>query len=40
MGDVRLDVRWYPRKTFHYLGLMLQKDGDIDEDIDHIIKVR
>jgi hypothetical protein len=29
-----------PKKdTFHYLGLMLQKDGDIDEDINHKIKV-
>jgi hypothetical protein len=29
-----------PKKdTFHYLGSMLQKDGDIDEDISHRIKV-
>ena len=28
-----------PRKdTFRYLGSMLQRDGDIDEDVSHIIK--
>jgi hypothetical protein len=28
-----------PKKdTFHYLGSMLQKDGDIDEDLSHRIK--
>jgi hypothetical protein len=27
------------KDTFHYLGSMLQKDGDIDEDVSHIIKV-
>jgi hypothetical protein len=28
-----------PKKdTFHYLGSMLQKNGDIDEDVSHIIK--
>jgi hypothetical protein len=32
-------VRWYPRKTsFTTLGSMLQKDGDIDEDLSHRIK--
>jgi hypothetical protein len=29
-----------PKKdTFHYLGSILQKDGDIDEDVSHRIKV-
>jgi hypothetical protein len=29
-----------PKKdTFRYLGSMLQKDGDIDEDLSHRIKV-
>jgi hypothetical protein len=29
-----------PKKdTFHYLGSMLQKDEDIDEDVSHKIKV-
>jgi hypothetical protein len=38
-GDVRLDGHVVPKKdTFHYLGLMLQKDGDIDEDLSHRIK--
>jgi hypothetical protein len=28
-----------PRKdTFRYLGSMLQRDGDIDKDVSHIIK--
>jgi hypothetical protein len=28
-----------PKKdTFHYLGSMLHKDGDIDEDLSHRIK--
>jgi hypothetical protein len=28
-----------PKKdTFRYLGSMLQKNGDIDEDVSHIIK--
>ena len=28
-----------PKKdTFRYLGLMLQKDGDVDEDVSHRIK--
>jgi hypothetical protein len=38
-GDVRLDGQVVPKKnTFHYLGSVLQKDGDIDEDVNHIIK--
>jgi hypothetical protein len=28
-----------PKKdTYHYLGLVLEKDGDIDEDVSHRIK--
>jgi hypothetical protein len=39
-GDVRLDGQVVPKKdTFHHLGSMLQKNGDIDEDVSHIIKV-
>jgi hypothetical protein len=39
-GDVRLDGQMVPKKdTFRYLGSMLQKDGDIDEDVSHRIKV-
>jgi hypothetical protein len=39
-GDARLDGQVVPKKdTFHYLGSMLQKDGDINEDISHRIKV-
>jgi hypothetical protein len=39
-GDVRLDSRVVPKKDiFRYLGSMLQKDGDIDEDLSHRIKV-
>ena len=38
-GDVRLDGQVVPKKdTFRYLGSMLQKDGDIDEDLSHRIK--
>ena len=38
-GDVRLDGQVVPKKgTFCYLGSMLQKDGDIDEDVSHRIK--
>jgi hypothetical protein len=38
-GDVRLDGQVIPKKdTFHYLGSMLQKNGDIDEDVSHRIK--
>jgi hypothetical protein len=37
--DVRLDGQVVPKKdTFHYLGSMLQKNGDIDEDVSHRIK--
>jgi hypothetical protein len=39
-GDVRLNGQVVPKKdTFHYLGSMLQKNGDIDEDVSHRIKV-
>jgi hypothetical protein len=39
-GDVRLDGQVVPKKDiFRYLGSMLQKDGDIDEDASHRIKV-
>jgi hypothetical protein len=39
-GDVRLECQVVPKKdTFRYLGLMLQKDGDIDENVSHIINV-
>jgi hypothetical protein len=38
-GDVRLDGQVVSKKDiFCYLGSMLQKDGDIDEDISHRIK--
>jgi hypothetical protein len=38
-GDVRLDGQVVPKKdTFHYLKSMLQKDGDIDEDVSYRIK--
>jgi hypothetical protein len=38
-GDVRLDGQVVPMKdTFYYLGSMLQKNGDIDEDVSHRIK--
>src|SRR3954463_11039278 len=37
--EVSLDGQVVPRKdTFRYLGSMLQKDGDIDEDVSHRIK--
>jgi hypothetical protein len=37
--DVRLDGQAVPKKdTFHNLGSMLQKNGDIDEDVSHRIK--
>ena len=37
-GDVSLDGQVVAHKdTFHYLDLMLQKDGDIDEDVRHRI---
>jgi hypothetical protein len=39
-GDVRLNGQVVPKKDiFHYLGSMLQKNGDIDEDLSHRIKV-
>jgi hypothetical protein len=38
-GDAKLDGQVVPKKdTFRYLGSMLQKDGDIDEDLSHRIK--
>jgi hypothetical protein len=38
-GDVRLDGQVVPKKdTFRYLGSVLQKNGDIDEDVSHRIK--
>jgi hypothetical protein len=38
-GDVRLDGQVVPKKdSFRYLGSMLQKNEDIDEDVSHIIK--
>jgi hypothetical protein len=38
-GDVRLDGQVVSKKdTFHYLGSMLHKNGDIDEDVSHRIK--
>jgi hypothetical protein len=37
--DVRLNGQVIPKKdTFRYLGSMLQKDGDINEDLSHRIK--
>ena len=37
-GDVSLDGQMVAQKdTFCYLGSMLQKDGDIDEDVRHRI---
>jgi hypothetical protein len=39
-GNVRLDGQVVPKKdTFRYLGSMLQKNGDIDKDASHRIKV-
>jgi len=38
-GDVTLEGQVVPRKdTFRYLGSMLQRDGDIDEDVSHRIQ--
>jgi hypothetical protein len=38
-GDVRVDGQVVPKKdTFRYLESMLQKNGDIDEDVSHRIK--
>jgi hypothetical protein len=40
-GDVSLDGQVVPKKdTFRYLGSMLQKDGDIDEDVSHRLKAK
>jgi hypothetical protein len=37
--DVRFHGQVVPKKdTFRYLGSMLQKNGDIDEDVSHRIK--
>ena len=37
--DISLEDQVVPRKdTFRYLGSMLQRDGDIDEDVSHKIK--
>ena len=37
--EVSLDGQVVPQKdTFQYLGSMLQKDGDIDEDVSHRAK--
>ena len=37
--DVSLEGQIVPRKdTFRYLGSMLQRDGDIDEDVSYRIK--
>ncbi|KAG2588989.1 hypothetical protein PVAP13_5NG391443, partial [Panicum virgatum] len=39
-GDVSLEGQVVPKRdTFRYLGSMLQRDGDIDEDVSHKIKV-
>ncbi|WVZ91450.1 hypothetical protein U9M48_037618, partial [Paspalum notatum var. saurae] len=38
-GDVSLEGQIVPKKdTFRYLGSMLQRDGDVDEDVNHRIK--
>jgi hypothetical protein len=38
-GDVSLGAQVVPKKdTFRYLGSILQRDGDIDEDVSHKIK--
>ena len=38
-GDVSLEGHVVSKKdTFNYLGSMLQRDGDIDEDVNHRIK--
>jgi hypothetical protein len=39
-GDVRLDGHVVPKKDiFRYLRSMPQKNGDIDEDVSHRIKI-
>jgi hypothetical protein len=37
-GDVSLGGQVVPKDTFRYLGSMLQRDGDIDEEVSHRIK--
>jgi hypothetical protein len=37
-GDVSLGGQVVPKDTFCYLGSMLQRDDDIDEDVSHRIK--
>src|SRR6185295_6703177 len=38
-GDVSLEGQVVPKRdTFRYLGSMLQRDGDIDDDVSHRIK--
>jgi hypothetical protein len=38
-GDISFGCQVVPKKdTFCYLGSMLQRDGDIDEDVSHRIK--
>jgi hypothetical protein len=38
-GDVRLDGQMVLKKdTFRYMGSMLQKNGDIDEDVSRRVK--
>jgi hypothetical protein len=37
-GDVSLGGQVVPKDTFYYLGSMLQRDGDIDEDVSHRVK--
>jgi hypothetical protein len=40
-GDVSLGGQLVPKKdTFRYLGSMLQRDGDMHEDVSHRIKAR
>jgi hypothetical protein len=39
-GDVSLNGVVPKKGTFLYLGSILQKEGDIDEDFSHRIKVR
>jgi hypothetical protein len=40
-GDVSFDGRVVPiNDTFRHLGSMLQREGEIDEDVSHIIRAR
>jgi hypothetical protein len=39
-GDVSLNAQVVLKNTFHYLGLIPNKDGDIDKDVNHRIKAR